>query len=148
MTLGMAHAITDICLLVQDMDRMCDFYAEKVGFTLRRRNEGFADFFAAGTNLALWEADHFAEHVGYPNRSREPLHRVMVAIRVDDRATVDGIADEMAGRGVALLGPPKLYKWNAYCIYFEDPEGNVWEIYAWDDGGPYRKGMPKDRPAG
>jgi len=30
---------------------------------------------------------------------------------------------------------PKLYPWNAYARYFEDPDHHLWEIYAWAEGG-------------
>ena len=47
----MAEAISDICLLVQDLDRAIEFYRDRVGFKLRRLAPGFADFFTAGVTL-------------------------------------------------------------------------------------------------
>ena len=47
-------SISDICLLVQDLDRAIAFYRDRVGFQLRRLAPGFADFFTAGVTLALW----------------------------------------------------------------------------------------------
>ncbi|TGV95582.1 VOC family protein, partial [Mesorhizobium sp. M2E.F.Ca.ET.154.01.1.1] len=34
--------ISDVCLLVENIERTVDFYVEKLGFRLRRRAEGFA----------------------------------------------------------------------------------------------------------
>jgi catechol 2,3-dioxygenase-like lactoylglutathione lyase family enzyme len=142
MALGMEHPITDICLLVGDLDRSIAFY-EKLGFRLRRRNEGFADFDAAGTTLALWESAHLAEHVGFPAADpSRPVHKVMTAIRVDNPETVDAIYRELTGKGISALAPPRTYEWNARCFYFADPDGNSWEVYAWHAAGPYGAGVP------
>lgn len=142
MPLGTDHPITDVCMLVSNLDRSIDFY-EKVGFRLRRRNEGFADFDSAGTTLALWESKHLAEHVGFaaadPGR---PIHKVMTAYRVESPEIVHEIHDELIAAGIAVLGPPKVYEWNACCFYFADPDGNTWEIYAWNVEGPYNAGLP------
>ena len=57
MSLGQAKKITDVCLLVEDIQRTVDFYVDKLGFRLRRRAEGFADFHNGGITLAAWELD-------------------------------------------------------------------------------------------
>ncbi|MET3577468.1 catechol 2,3-dioxygenase-like lactoylglutathione lyase family enzyme [Mesorhizobium robiniae] len=36
MSLGQTKAITDICLLVEDIDRTIDFYTQKLGYRIRR----------------------------------------------------------------------------------------------------------------
>ena len=62
----MAEAISDLCFLVQDLDRAIEFYRDRVGFKLRRLAPGFADFFTAGVTLALWQVDHMQSHLGLP----------------------------------------------------------------------------------
>lgn len=137
MPLGTVHAITDVCLLCRDVERSIAFYRDKLGFRLRRRDPGFADFHAAGTTLALWEIGHVAEHVGFPDVATErPAHKVMVAFELADRATLDGLYAELSARGVAFLRPPQAYPWNAYCAYFADPDGNTFELYTWLDRRP------------
>jgi len=42
---------------------------------------------------------------------------------------------ELADRGVPFQGPPADYPWNAYCAYFFGPDDEVWELYAWREGG-------------
>ena len=148
MDLGLQHAITDICLIVPDVDRSIDFY-EKIGFQLRRRNEGFADFDAAGTTLALWEGKHLSEHVGFAEADfSRPSHRVMTAMRVASDDVVNAVYDDLLGKGIAGLTKPQVYEWNAYAVYFTDPDGNVWEVYAWRPAGPYDAGVPpENKPA-
>lgn len=144
MGLGLQHAITDICLIVPDLDRSIAFY-EKIGFPLRRRNEGFADFDAAGTTLALWEGKHLGEHVGFAEANfAQPSHHVMTAMRVAGDDVVNAVYDDLRGKGIADLKAPKIYEWNAYALYFADPDGNIWEIYSWRPTGPYDAGVPPE----
>ena len=136
MALGIDHPITEICLLVQNVERSIAFY-EKLGFKQRRRGDGFVSFTTAGFGLALWESAHVAENVGFPAAEIDrPVHKVMTAFRVETPSIVDSIHDELVAAGISMLGPPKTYdNWNAHCIYFADPDGNTWEVYAWADGG-------------
>lgn len=49
------HAITDVCLLVRDLERSMRFYMDRLGFQLRHRAEGFADFTGAGVTLERFQ---------------------------------------------------------------------------------------------
>lgn len=131
-----ASTISDFCLLVDDLDGMISFYRDTLGFTPRRRAQGFADFATAGVTLALWQRSHMVEHVGVPSHTPQPAGRSsMSAIEVASPAEVDALAADLTGRGVSLLKTAAWYPWNAYAFYFEDPERHLWEIYAWGDGG-------------
>ena len=128
--------ISDFCLLVQDLDRAVEFYRDRVGFRLRRLAPGFADFFSAGATLALWQVDHMQSHLGLaPSAGPSGGWRTMAAIHVDGSDTVLSMHRELLARGVPFLVEPQAYPWNAFACYFSDPEGNLWEIYTWQDGG-------------
>ena len=43
--LAATSSISDLCFLVEDLDRAIAFYRDRVGFKLRRLAPGFADFF-------------------------------------------------------------------------------------------------------
>jgi len=132
-----AHPITDICFLVEDLERACAFYVQRLGFKPRRRAPGFADFKGAGITLALWEIDHIAENTGVSAR-RAPggVHKACAAVELASPAQVDATYAELSAAGVAFQGPPADYSWNARCCYFADPDDNLWELYAWAEGGP------------
>ena len=137
MPLGQSQPITDICLLVEDIDRTVAFYTEKLGYRLRRRAEGFADFDCAGVTLAAWELDHINRHCGVSNqRSPRGAHKACVAMQLASAAEVDRLHAELSARGVPFYGPPADYVWNARCAYFTDPDGTLWELYAWIGAGP------------
>ena len=129
--------ITDICLLVEDIQRAVDFYTKVLGFRLRRRAEGFADFHSDGVTLAAWELDHINRHCGVSNvRAPSKAHKACIAIRLATTADIDAMFDRLTAHGVHFVSPPSDYPWNARCAYFTDPDDNVGEIYAWYPEGP------------
>lgn len=137
MSLGQAKAITDICVLVEDIERTVAFYTEKIGFRLRRRGEGFADFSGAGLTLAAWELDHMSSQTGVSStRAPANAYKACIAVRLDSPSEVDHFYRELSEKGVPFAGPPGDHVWNARCAYFTDPDGTLWELYAWLEGGP------------
>jgi uncharacterized protein len=131
----MDEPITDVCLLVDDLQRAIAFYRDQVGFRLRRLAPGFADFSSAGVTLALWQVDHMREHVKLPHRPGSGGWRTMAAVQVRDSRRVEELHRELLQRGVPFVAAPAAYPWNAYACYFTDPENNLWEIYTWLEGG-------------
>ena len=131
------NPITDICFLVDDLEKACAFYVDRLGFKLRRRAPGFADFKGAGVTLALWEIEHIAENTGVSARRAPPgVHKACAAIELASPSQVDAAYAELSSAGVTFQGPPANYSWNARCCYFADPDDNLWELYAWAEGGP------------
>ena len=55
MSLEALHNLTDIGLFVADIGRAAAFYGTTLGFELKRRDIGFAEFHTGGVGLALWE---------------------------------------------------------------------------------------------
>ncbi len=140
MAFAQTHAISDICVLVADVERSIRFYVGKLGFRLLHRASGFADFAGAGITLAVWEADHVRQHTGLPTASPSPgVHQVMIAVHLPAPADVDAAHAELTAKGVAFETAPADYPWNARCCYFAGPDGELWELYAWHDGGPAGK---------
>lgn len=137
MRFAQRHAITDICLLVESVERSVEFYVGKLGFKLRRRAEGFADFSGAGVTLAVWERDHMSRNTGVATRATTPAERkAIVALELPAPAAIDEAHQELAAAGVTFDQVPRDYPWNARCAYFADPDGTIWELYAWLGGGP------------
>jgi catechol 2,3-dioxygenase-like lactoylglutathione lyase family enzyme len=129
-------SISDICFLVEDLDRAIAFYRDRVGFKLRRLAPGFADFFTAGVTLALWQVEHMRSHLQLPaGLAARDGWRTMAAIQVESSDRVRAMHQELSAQGVTFVVEPQAYPWNAYACYFTDPEDNLWEIYTWLEGG-------------
>ncbi|MGH7117387.1 MAG: VOC family protein [Acetobacteraceae bacterium] len=129
------HALTDVCILVADVERSVRFYTEKLGFTLQHRAPGFADFSATGLTLALWEIDHIAAHCGVSAARAPQAHKVLLAVKLPAPADVDACYAELLESGVAFQASPADYPWNARACYFAGPDAELWELYAWLPGG-------------
>ena len=134
MEFAQRHAITDTCVLVRDLEASIAFYRDKLGFAPQHRAPGFADFTGAGHTLALWERVHIATKTGVPVDLDAPAG-VVIAVKLPDAASLDDAYAELCAKGVAFIRPPANYPWNARCVYFAGPDGELWELYAWLAGG-------------
>jgi uncharacterized protein len=130
------HAISDVCVLVEDLERSIRFYRDRLGFRLRQRAPGFADFTSAGLTLAVWEIEHISAHTGVSARRGPGAHKACIAVDLRKPELVDSCYAELAAKGVAFQAPPVNYPWNARCCYFAGPDDELWELYAWLPGGP------------
>lgn len=125
------RSISDICLLVRDLDRSIAFYTEKLGFTVTRRVEGFASFNSLGVCLVVWETSHVPDeprHTALPQSSGE--HPACLSVRLETPEAVDEMYAALDARGIPFRRPPADYPWGARCCYFTDPDEYLWEIYA------------------
>lgn len=132
MDFSQLQAISDICLLVQDLDRSVAFYTEKLGFTVTRRTEGFAAFNSRGISLVVWEATHVPDEPRTPSLTppgREE-HKACLSVKLASPAAVDSLYAGLAERGIPFTRPPADYPWGARCCYFSDPDSYLWEVYA------------------
>lgn len=134
MKFAQVHPIQDVCILVTDIEVSIRFYTEKLGFTLKHRAPGFADFTGAGLTLALWDRAHIAEHANV-HVTAGSASAVLVAVRLDSPAEIDAVYADLAREDITFVNPPADYPWNARCLYFYGPDGETWELYAWLDGG-------------
>ena len=132
MSLEPLRRLTDIGLFVTDLERAVAFYGETLGFALKRRDIGFAEFHTDGVGLALWEVADVTTALELAETPRQGL-TAMVAVRVETAEAVDALHDALAAKGVTIVQAPTTHAWNARTTYFSDPDGNLWEIYAWVD---------------
>ena len=132
MSLDALRNLTDVGLFVSDLERAIAFYGETLGFELKRRDIGFAEFRTEGVGLALWEVSDVTAALELAKTPRQGL-TAMVAVRVETADAVDVLHDALATKGVPIVQAPTTHAWNARTTYFSDPDGNLWEIYAWID---------------
>ncbi|MDQ1130324.1 VOC family protein [Microbacterium sp. SORGH_AS_0888] len=128
--------IRDVAILVSDVDRSVAFYRDVLGFRLEHRMPGFADFVGPQVRLALWERAHFSSHIGFDPGTDGGGPQVMIAVHLPAPSDVDAQHRMLLDRGVDVIRAPADYRaWNARALYFRGPDGEVWELYAWFDGG-------------
>lgn len=130
---GRRNPITDICLLVEDIERSVAFYMDRMGFALRRKHPHFADFVGLGVTLALWQVDHFRDIASLP-AGTPAGGRALVAVQLGGYEELEACYRSLHGSGVEFTAPPRDLPWNARGAYFADPDGTFWELYAYRDG--------------
>jgi len=59
----------------------------------------------------------------------------VIAVKLTNAAALDAAYAELSAKGIAFIRPPADYPWNARCVYFTGPDGELWELYAWLAGG-------------
>jgi uncharacterized protein len=135
MAFAQRYAISDVCVLCTDIERSISFYVDKLGFRLAHRADGFADFSGAGLTLALWHIDHISRYTGISNLRGAGAHKACIAVKFPSPEALDDAYRDLTEMGVLFVAAPKDYAWNAYCCYFSGPDDEVWELYAWREGG-------------
>ena len=126
MSLDALRNLTDIGLFVSDLERAIAFYGETLGFGLKRRDTGFAEFRTEGVGLALWEVADVTQALEFAKTPRQGL-TAMVAVRVETADEFDALHDALVAKGVHIVQAPTMIAWNARTTYFSDPDGNLWK---------------------
>ncbi|MGB6500528.1 MAG: VOC family protein [Thermoplasmata archaeon] len=126
----MIDHVNAIALTVRDVRRCTEFYREKLGFKVQEVDDNFAYLKMGekgGPGLALVAADGLAREL--PKERIRPgenvLHRNYLAVFLDD---ADRAYEELRGKGVRFIQPPATRPNGQRYAFFEDPEGNLWEI--------------------
>lgn len=117
-------------LSVKHLDECVAFYRDTLGFELKDRQDDFAYFVfdkkgGAGLGLVTVEAAANMISQEHIRPKEDSVHRDYFSVFVDD---VDKEYAELVEKGVHFVNPPKTHPWGQRIAYFEDPEGNLWEI--------------------
>jgi hypothetical protein len=124
--------LSDIELIVPNVEEAVIFYKDVIGLPMRFRNETFADFdLGFGSRLALWEYPQAAETCSAEAIGPNGNHW-MGAVRLKSRNAIDAACAELKAKGVNIVLEPQTWPWGAYAFYFKDPNDYLWEIYFWE----------------
>ncbi len=105
------------------------FYRDVLQLPVRRDRPGFASFEWGDTRLTL------TVHDGVDGPNRDPL-RIMVNLAVDDLAAEHA---RLLASHVPVRRPPELEDWGGLVATYEDPDGNVVQLFQLPAGpGPTR----------
>ncbi len=117
-------------LTVRDVKACAEFYRDKLGLKLMELSDGFAYLKFSdkpGPGVALVSAEGLAREIPAERvRPRERLlQRNYFAVFLED---ADRAYEELRAKGVRFLQPPSTRPNGQRFAFFEDPEGNLWEI--------------------
>ncbi len=117
-------------LTVRDVKKCAEFYRDSLGMELKESSETFAYLTFAkkgGAGVALVSAQGLAREIPTERvRPDETLAgRNYFAVFLED---ADRAYEELSKKGVHFLQPPATRPDGQRYAFFEDPEGNLWEI--------------------
>jgi len=126
----MIDHINAYALVVRDLEKCISFYRDKLGFELKDKEGDFAYLVfgsQGGPGLALISVESAAKLISEARvRPKEDaIHRNYFAVFIED---VDKEYEGLKAKGVHFVKPPTTHPWGQRIAYFEDPEGNLWEI--------------------
>jgi lactoylglutathione lyase len=126
----MIDHVNAYALSVRDLEKCVSFYRDKLGLTLKDKEGDFAYLLfggKGGPGLALVSIESAAKMISEAQvRPKEStIHRNYFAVFVGD---VDMEYEDLKAKGVHFVKPPTTQPWGQRIAYFEDPEGNLWEI--------------------
>jgi lactoylglutathione lyase len=115
---------------VRDLEKCVAFYRDKVGLKLQHREDTIAYFVFEKQDrpgVALVTMDNVVDLIteAQVRPKEETIHRTYFAVFVDD---VDKEYDDLRSKDVHFIKAPTTHPWGQRIAYFEDPEGNLWEI--------------------
>ena len=126
----MIDHVNAYALIVQDVKRCAEFYRDKLGFQLKEIDSDFSHltFGPKGTaGLALVSSRGITPELA--DKEKAPamagLSRSYFAVFLED---ADREYEALKAKGVHFVTPPTTRPDGQRFAFFEDPEGNLWEI--------------------
>lgn len=117
-------------LVVRDVKTCAEFYRDKIGLKVKEISdeEAYLSFGQKGSPiLAIIGASGLAKELpaGRIRPNEIPLQRNYFAVFLED---ADEAYENLRKKGVMFLQPPATRPNGQRYAFFEDPEGNLWEI--------------------
>lgn len=127
----MKPEISIITIGVDDLERAFAFYRALFDIADDQIGAGedhVAFFFDDRFSFVLFPREQIAQTAGKPE-SLEGTPGFVLSHRADSPEAVDEILERVLVAGGAIITPGTQSEWG-YSAYFEDSEGNVWEVMA------------------
>jgi catechol 2,3-dioxygenase-like lactoylglutathione lyase family enzyme len=112
------RGVGQLALRTTDPARVAEFYESAFGFRRRASDAGGVDLELGGFELSFRRGESAARE------------GIQIGFRVDTASEVDAWAQELAGRGFALVAPPSGDRWEGVRSFrVADPDGRQVAIF-------------------
>lgn len=135
--------IDAVCFFPKDFEGARRFFEEVWGFLPKRiqppvAETGFTTNFIEykfyGATIAIWDRKEVIGIMGEEAIGGEG-HNYMTAVKLPRPEDVDRVYEDFTKRGVICISKPTTYNFGSHAAYFLDHEKNIWEFFAWTQGG-------------
>ena len=124
--LGAIRSMDYVILLCDDLNKMKRFYDEVFDFQIEDEEPGIWLGYRVGAMfLGLRPRGRAYDGLGIPDKSAS----IQLSFRVPP-ADVDNAYDSLISKGIEVIEKPTNQDWPHRTLFFQDPEGNIIEIYA------------------
>jgi len=121
------HDLTQVFLMVTDLERTVEFYTTALGFNLREQGDRSATFETGQCELHVeveFDEATLAEFGLTPPEGQRGDGAILV-VTVDD---IDATYEQVTAAGAETLTEPKEVPWGRELFLVRDPDGYVLEI--------------------
>ena len=126
--MNVINTISATLFYVRDFEASLKFYRDTLGFTAHDGTEDFMAFTVGDKTLAILDINSVAKMISeetvQPAVTNAPP-RFLMAVFLED---TDKAYEELKAKGVHFVKPPTTQPWGQRTAYFNDPDGNIWEI--------------------
>jgi uncharacterized protein len=123
----MEQKISIFTLGVKDFEAMKNFYSQKLGWS-PMSEQGDIVFYKLETMLfALYPIEKLAEDANADNQV-SAFKGFTFAYLLNSEKEVDAFFDVLRTKQITIVKEPHKAFWGGYSGYFEDVEGNRWEV--------------------
>jgi catechol 2,3-dioxygenase-like lactoylglutathione lyase family enzyme len=124
----MDNRITIITLGVKDLKGMREFYSNVLGLPEHpSTNISIVFYQMNGFRLSLYPRDLLADDAGLKSTG-SGFKGFTLSQNLRSEKEVDETISKLRSKGVKILKDPQKVFWGGYSGYFQDPEGNLWEV--------------------
>jgi len=118
-----------ITIWTDDVERMKRFYNEIIGFEIEGDLGEYVEFINDGVRFAICSRSVMIGFSGGYKR-RVSGQGFELAFPCSSPADVDATYESLKKKGVKFANEPQDMPWNQRTALFEDPDGNIHEIFA------------------
>lgn len=130
----MKQSIGLVTILTDNAPALVAFYRDALGFAPKDDHDGYTEFVTGGVRFAVCARSIMAEataHASYREGRRGQSFEL--AFPCDSPEDVDRSYDAIIAKGATPIGPPATMPWGMRTAFFADPDGNIHELYYWDE---------------
>jgi catechol 2,3-dioxygenase-like lactoylglutathione lyase family enzyme len=118
-------ALTNTCLITNDVKRLTSFYAQALEMEPHKIDDSYVEFRMGTTVLAIFSGEAQEKYIPGSAKAGQN-HSVILEFKVSD---VDREYARLQGFVKTWVKKPSTQPWGTRSIYFRDPDGNLVDFF-------------------